>query len=274
MGKRLILVADGLGITEATTSAGFLAIQSGLATSGRLHVVGAWAREVARHYHNEDLGVGLVLTSPHPVLGYRPLTYAPTLMGGAGTFPTTVEDLLEHAEATEVYHELRAQLERAILWGLTISHITVFEDCVWPRADLADTVFALAEEFDVALRIEPAYDEEHLGYDAYALARQRGITTVDRTLPVEGDIITSIAQLFDVLEGELRLKTASVTELSVTFGTNTSELHAYGTKTILVIDPVDLLSQASQLNQLLTALDYSLDGYRGIASSGTIDLMH
>lgn len=274
MAKQLILVADSLGMTEATTSAGFLAMKSGFATSGRLNVVGAWAREVVKRYRGEDLGVELVLTSPHPILGYRPLTYAPTLMGGDGTFPTTVEDLLEHADAVEVDHELRAQLERAILWGISVSHLAVLEDSIWPRADLADVLFGLAEEFCIPLRLTPMSDENHLGYDAYTLARQRGIRTIDKILVMPRDAITSIARLLNFLEDELGAQTAGVTEVSVTFGADTPELQTYGTRTTLLIDAEELPQATARLTRLLAKFAITQDGYRETEPHRHPDLHH
>jgi predicted glycoside hydrolase/deacetylase ChbG (UPF0249 family) len=263
--KQLILVADNLGITEATTSGGFLALRSGFASSARLVVVGAWAREVVRRYRGEDLGVELVLTSPHPILGYRPLTHAPTLMGGEGTFPTTADDLLEHADAGEVYHELRAQLERAILWGISVSHLSILHDAVWPRADLADVIFDLADEFRVALRLTPGYSEENLGYGAYALAHSRGITTIDHNLTTTPAQLSSTAALLECISKTMDAKTDGVVEIALTFAADTPEMRSFGANgTYYIIDPLQLSKQAATLKELLQQRQVTTATYQGI----------
>jgi hypothetical protein len=247
------------------TSGGFEAIRSGLASSGRIVVVGAWAREVARRYQGEDLGVELVLTSPHPILGYRPLTYAPTLMGGEGTFPGTVDDLLEHADAYEVYGELRAQLERAILWGIGISHLSVLQNSVWPRADLADVVLELAEEFHLALRIASHYNEEQLGYDAYGLARKRGIITPSEVLTASSD---QSPHLIDNLIGGLSkprvIADSTTIELSATFAVPSPELHSYGTWGTQIIDVALFPRYRTQLATSLEQLALTMQTYRNL----------
>ncbi|KJE78158.1 ChbG/HpnK family deacetylase [Ferrimicrobium acidiphilum] len=264
MTKQLILVAEGLGTTEATTAGGFLALRSGFATGGRLVVVGAWAREVVRRYRGEDLGVELVLTSPHPILGYRPLTHAPTLMGGEGTFPTTTDDLLEHADAGEVYRELRAQLERAILWGISVSHLAILHDAVWPRADLADAVFDLADEFRVALRLTPSYSEANLGYDAYILACNRGIATIDHTLKATPAELSTTDALLHCISKEMATELDGIIELALSFAANTPEIRSFGSREIHIIDPHSFTQQAAILKELLQQRHVESETYRRI----------
>ena len=54
---------------------------------------------------------------------WGPITHAPSLLDGDGGFPRTVADLWDHADLDEVRRELRAQVERAILWGFDVSHL-------------------------------------------------------------------------------------------------------------------------------------------------------
>lgn len=264
MSKQLILVAKDLGVTEATTSGGFLALRSGFATAGRLVVVGAWARKVVHLYRGEDLGVELALTSPHPILGFRPLTHAPTLMGGDGTFPTTVDDLLEHADAGEVYRELRAQLERAILWGIGVSHLAILHDAIWARADLADVVFDLADEFRVALKLTPIYSEESVGYDAYILASNRGIATIDHSLTATPAELSSTDALLQCISKEMATEIDGVIELSLSFAANTPEIRSFGSKEIHIIDPRSFPQQAAVLKELLQRRHVGATSYQNI----------
>src|SRR5438045_9378462 len=83
---------------------------------GGLVVPGAWAREAAARYRGEDVGVHLTLNAEYDLYRWGPITHAPSLLDGDGGFPRTIEDVWDHADIDEVRKELRAQIERAILW--------------------------------------------------------------------------------------------------------------------------------------------------------------
>ena len=82
-----------------------------------------WARDAAAQYRGEDVGVHLTLNAEYDLYRWGPITHAPSLLGGDGGFPRTIEDVWDHADIDEVRKELRAQVERAILWGFDISHL-------------------------------------------------------------------------------------------------------------------------------------------------------
>lgn len=224
--RELVVVAEGLGLTEAHTSGGFAALERGLATSARLVVPGPWAPEVVRRYRGQDLGVSLSLTSPHPLLRLCPLTGAPTLRSGDGGLPTTAADLIEHADPEEASRELRTQLERAILWGIGVTHLAIADDLL-ARADLFDAVAELAEEYHLPVRLTPSASEERLGYDAWGLAVQRGIATISGVVPIEPGGIAEGRELLDVLLALVHALPQGTSELALPFATQTPELGAW-----------------------------------------------
>ncbi|HLU42782.1 MAG TPA: ChbG/HpnK family deacetylase, partial [Microthrixaceae bacterium] len=112
----LIVNCDDLGMCHSTNEGVYDALRNGFATSATLMVPCPWAREAAARYRGEDVGVHMTLTAEWELYRWGPITQAPSLLGGDGGFPRTIEDVWEHADLDEVRRELRAQVERAILW--------------------------------------------------------------------------------------------------------------------------------------------------------------
>ena len=122
--RLVIVVADGLGESNAANIACFEALRDGLATTAGLQMPCPWSRGARAMYRGEDLGVSLTLNAEHDSYRWGPMTQAPSLLDGDGGFPRTPDDLWEHADPEETLRECRAQIERAILWGFDISHLS------------------------------------------------------------------------------------------------------------------------------------------------------
>ena len=121
---RLVIIScDDLGSCHGATEGVYQAIRDGVATCASIMVPAPWARYAADQYKGEDIGVHLTLNAEHPLYRWGPLTHAPTLLSGEGGFPRSVDDLWEHADSTEVLRECRAQIERALAWGIDVSHL-------------------------------------------------------------------------------------------------------------------------------------------------------
>ena len=112
--------------------------RAGAATSAGLLVPAPWARDAAARAAGRDVGVHLTLTAELPRYRWGPVTIAPSLLGGDGGFPATVADLHDHADPDEVRRECRAQLERAVLFGVDPTHLSVHDDALFSAAALFD----------------------------------------------------------------------------------------------------------------------------------------
>ncbi|MFM7062440.1 MAG: ChbG/HpnK family deacetylase, partial [Actinomycetes bacterium] len=121
--RLVILNADDLGMCHAANEGVYAALREGRCTSASLMVPCPWAREAAAQYRGEDVGVHLTLNAEFELYRWGPCTQSPSLLGGDGGFPATVEDVWDHADLDEVRRELRAQVERAILWGFDVTHL-------------------------------------------------------------------------------------------------------------------------------------------------------
>ena len=104
-------------------------------------------------YRGEDIGVHLTVNAEYELYRWGPITHAPSLLGGDGGFPRTVEDVWDHADLDEVRRECRAQIERAILWGFDVSHLDAHMGTLQLRPEFFDVYLDLAIEFGLPLRM-------------------------------------------------------------------------------------------------------------------------
>lgn len=180
--RQLIITADDLGYAHGTNEAVLAGLASGGITSASLMVPAPWARDAAARAGGRDVGVHLTLTCPNPSYRFGPVTQSPSLLGGDGGFPTEAEDLLEHADLDEVARECRAQVERATLWGISVSHLSVHDGSLLRRPEFFDVVLELAEEFLLPLRLLEAVEEARLGFPARRLAEDEGVAVAAATI--------------------------------------------------------------------------------------------
>src|SRR6185437_1961003 len=119
----LIIKCDDLGSSGPANDAIERAMRDGIATSATLMVPAPSAREAARRCRDLDVGVHLTLTSEYPTYRWRSLTGAPSLHDTEGYLPRTTSEVWAHAELTDVERECEAQIERALEWGVDVTHL-------------------------------------------------------------------------------------------------------------------------------------------------------
>jgi hypothetical protein len=218
--RLVIVTADGLGMSHAANVGVYEALRGGLATSASLLVPAPWAREAAARYRGEDVGVSLTLNAELDLLRWGPITRAPSLLDGDGGFPRTQLDLWDHADLDEVRRELRAQVERAILWGFDVSHLASHLGTLQLRPEFFDVYLDLAVEFGLPLRLTGASTEHAIGFPFRKLAAEEGVTAPDHLVfvPISGSRRAIERAVHELAPG--------VTELSVQPAIDTPELRA------------------------------------------------
>lgn len=183
--RLVILSCDNLGMCHAANVGVYEALRSGLATSASLMVPAPWAREAVRGYRGAgSIGVHLTLNAEYTCYRWAPITLSPSLRDGNGGYPSTVEDLWDHADTEEVRRECRAQIERSILWGFDISHLDSHLDALIPRPEFFDVYLEMAEEFRLPLRLPDASQESAFGFPFRKLAAAEGILSPDHQVTV------------------------------------------------------------------------------------------
>ena len=153
---------------------------TGSATCTSLMVPAPWARHAAEQYlDGDDVGVHLTLNAEHARYRWGPLTHAPSLLSGDGGFPSTIDDLWEHADPDEVRRELRTQVERALAWGIDVTHLAPHLTSITLRPEFFDIYLELAVEFALPIRLPSTISEERAGFPFRRLAAEEGVVFPD-----------------------------------------------------------------------------------------------
>jgi len=175
---KLVVINANVGVFEC--------LSTGTVTSATLMVPCPWAREASSRYRGEDVGVHLTVNAEYELYRWGPITHAPSLLGGDGGFPRTMEDVWDHADLDEVRRECRAQIERAILWGFDVSHLDAHMGTLQLRPEFFDVYLELALEFGLPLRMVGATVERYMGFPARAVAAAEGAVFTDHFRYVGG----------------------------------------------------------------------------------------
>lgn len=178
--KLIILSCDDLGASHASNVGVFTALRDGAATCASLMVPAPWACHAANNVDDtDDIGVHLTLNSEHGCYRWGPITHAPSLQSGEGGFPRTLADLWDHADPTEVLRELRAQVERALEWGVDVTHLAPHLSAITLRPEFFDVYLDLAYQFRLPIRLPSTITSEQAGFPFRKLAADEGIVFPD-----------------------------------------------------------------------------------------------
>jgi len=181
--RLLVLSADLVGSTHAATDAGITAMRQGAATTATLMMPGPWARHACGRFVDsahpgDDVGIHLTLNSELDCFRWGPLTQAPSLLDGDGGFPRTLGDLWDHADLSEARRECRAQIERASMRGIDVTHLATHLGAMQQRPEFFDLLLDLACEFDLPIRVESSAEGD-AGFPFRRLAAEEGVLMPD-----------------------------------------------------------------------------------------------
>ncbi len=254
--RLLVLNCSELGFCHAANLGVLDALRSGLATSASLIVPAPWARDAAHRYRGEDVGVRLTLNAEHDRYRWGPITQAPSLLDGDGGFPRSVVDLWDHADLDEVRRECRAQVERAVLWGLDVTHLDAHLDALVLRPEFLDIYLDLAVEYALPLRLAGTEQEVQAGFPFRALAAEAGVLFPDRVVdwPGDADAGAMVELLCEVEPG--------VTEVTFRPAVDTPELRAVTEDWQARTADHRLLTSVAPVTDALREAGASLIGYR------------
>ena len=151
--RLLVIHADDLGMSHAVNRATFEALENHWVTSSSILVPCPWFPEVAawaRRHPDADLGIHLAVNSEWTTFRWGPVSgreAVPSLIDHDGYLPLDEDEAVAHAKASEVEHELRAQIDFATRAGVHLTHLD---------SHMA-TLFHSQALFDVYRRLGPAY---------------------------------------------------------------------------------------------------------------------
>lgn len=257
--RLLIISSDRIGTTHASTAAGYRALRDGAATTATIVMPGPWARHAAELYRGEDVGVHLTLNAELDGYRWGPLTAAPSLLDGDGGFPRTLDDLWDHADLDEVRRECRAQLERAVLWGFDITHLTTHLGAMQQRPEFFDVMLDLAVEFDLPLRLEGPPAETDAGFPFRRLAHEDGIVFPDHFRLVRGGARRHV----DEVLGDLA---PGVTEIALAPALDAAEVRSIDPDAQGRIDDLRF-AVGDELSEMVRRSRATLIGYRELRAA-------
>jgi chitin disaccharide deacetylase len=254
--KAVIITCLDLGQSHAANAGIYDALRGRVATTASLMVPCPWAREASSRYRGEDIGVQLTLNAEHELYRWGPITRSPSLVDGNGGFPVTRPDLWDHADLEEVRRECRAQIERAILWGVDVTHLTSHWDAMILRPEFFDALVDLALEFSLPLHLPSASEERNVGFPFRALAAEEGILFPDASIEVGASASRTLERvLYDLAPG--------VTELRMGPCIDTPELRCITSDWAKMVEQHDALVDPST-HRLFERLGVTRIGYRSL----------
>lgn len=191
--KLLIIHADDAGMCHSVNVATIRAMEKGVVTSASIMVPCPWFPEIAaycRENPNADFGIHLTLTSEWKTYRWKPVVPAdqvPGLIDGEGFIHRSVEATARAAKPEEVEKEIRAQVARALQFGIKPTHVdthmgTLFAAPFHPvyHKVARDTGFPAMLVYPTPERIKEA--REVFGFEAvpvYEALRKEGFVFLD-----------------------------------------------------------------------------------------------
>jgi predicted glycoside hydrolase/deacetylase ChbG (UPF0249 family) len=258
--RALVVSCTGLGTCHAANHGIYEALRRGAASGAELVVPAPWAREAVSRYLGEDIGVELTLNAEHDQYRWGPITQAPSLLDGDGGLPRTPADTWDHADLEEVRRECRAQVERAIWWGLDVTHLSSHLETLVLRPEFFDVYLDLALDFALPMRLPGRDAESRAGFPFRDLAASAGAIFPDRSVPLPRGSLPLATRLAHLLAD----LAPGVTELVLAPASDTPELRALTSRWTEHVDELDLLIPAVELETLVGRLGIVVTSWRAL----------
>lgn len=151
--KLLILHADDLGLAHSVNEASIKAFEESGISSASIMVPCPWFPEIADYAKNNtqyDFGLHLTLTAEWKHLRWGGVADAadiPSLLNDQGFMYSSVAEVVQHASPEDVETEIRAQIDRALAFGVDVTHLDSH----------MGTLFATPAFFEIYLRLGAEY---------------------------------------------------------------------------------------------------------------------
>jgi len=157
--RLLIVHADDVGMAHSVNRATLEGMREGVVNSGSIMVPCPWFPEIAAHVREHpglDLGLHLTLTAEWdhyrwgPVL---PRDRVPTLVDSLGFLYATEQDAARNMDPREAEAEIRAQVERAIAFGVQPTHLDSHMGTLFQTPELFAAYLRVGREYKIPVLV-------------------------------------------------------------------------------------------------------------------------
>ncbi len=155
----LILHADDLGVSHSVNQASIDAWEAGAISSASIMVPCPWLPEISTYASDNpdfDLGLHLTLTAEwnqYKWDGVASSSEIPTLLNDKMHFPPTTAEVAQNANPEEVEKELRAQIEKALSFGIKPTHLDSHMGALFTTPQLFKVYQDLGKEYKIPVFI-------------------------------------------------------------------------------------------------------------------------
>jgi chitin disaccharide deacetylase len=272
--RLLIIHADDVGMCHSVNVATIQAMEKGVVTSASIMMPCPWMPEIAaycREHPNADFGLHLTLTSEWRYYRWRPvtpITEVPGLLDKEGYLPRSVEEVVKQAKPAEVEKEIRAQIQRALDFGIKPTHVDSHMGTLF-TGPFMGAYTKVAKEFGLLPMLMKATPEriaqgKTLGIDPAAIERDlapQGYVFLDTLYEtVKGDTLEARREFLYNLFRNLK---PGVTEVIVHLAVDGEEIRNISYSWQARVNEFLILTDP-KTRELLNSLGIKLIGYRDL----------
>jgi predicted glycoside hydrolase/deacetylase ChbG (UPF0249 family) len=157
--KLLIIHADDIGVSHSENMASIYVMEKGVVTSGSIMVPCPWFPEIAEYaksHPDADLGLHLTLTSEWKNMRWGPVAPSDkvsSLLDDQGYLNNSTLTVMKNARPEEVEQEYRAQIARALKFGIKPTHFDTHMASASCTPEILKIYIKLSHEYKVPVLI-------------------------------------------------------------------------------------------------------------------------
>ena len=265
--KLLIVNGDDAGMCHAANLATTESLEQGFMRCSTIMVPCPWFPEIAAYakgHRDKDFGVHLCHTSEWGKYRWGPVApreQVPGLIDPEGYLWRDVPDVYAHATPEQALIEGRAQIRRALAFGVDVTHLDSHRGTLQLHPDYVKTYLQLAVEFDLPVRMASQETLARLGHpELRGVFAAKGILFPDYFVYDELKDEKNGVRTFWL--GIVRDLKTGVTELYIHAGMPNDELKAITGSWQTRSQEFEVFTHDEQMKRLMAEQKITLIGYR------------